>query len=350
MSSELVLLTGATGHIGFRTLLNLIPLGYKVRIAVRSTAKESVILDNPLFKSLNASPSSYEFVIVPDLQVPGAYDEAVKGVDYVVHLASPIITGGNLDNDEAYLAHFIRPAVRGTLSILEAAYTAPTIKRVVITSSVVAIVPWTRFGMANMPASEVYSASNRIPEDNGPYADEFQAYSASKTAALNASDKWVAEKKPTFDLVNIMPSFVEGRDGLIKTAEGAVSGTNKVILYPVIGVKNPALTPGVSVHVEDIVRLHVEALKPSIPAGDYIGSSGGVAGTQWEKTNEIVARAFPEAIKKGIFPNDGHFPSYSTHVDAAPTEKVFGWKFQDFESQVKSVVGHYIELKEAESV
>jgi hypothetical protein len=32
------------------------------------------------------------------------------------------------------------------------------------------------------------------------------------------------------------------------------------------------------------------------------------------------------------------------HADASKTEKVFGFEFKDFESQVESVVGHYVEL------
>ena len=117
-----------------------------------------------------------------------------------------------------------------------------------------------------------------------------------------------------------------------------------VILGAVLGTKNPRPTAGVSVHNEDVAQLHVEALKSSIPAGSYVANSGGIPGTQWEKINEIAARLFPDAIAKGIFPNTGHFPSWAVHVDASKTEKTFGWKLQDFESQVKSVVGHYIEL------
>jgi len=340
--SSLVLLTGASGHIGFRVLLHLLTKGYKVRIALRSDAKKAVIVSNPKFTALNIPFSHYEFVIVPDLQAPGAYNEAVKDVDYIIHLASPITTGGKLTTEE-YHEYFIKPAVHGTLGMLEAAVTAPTVKRVVITSSVVAIIPFQRFAGGNMRDDEVYDAESRI----GPYANEFQAYSASKAAALNESEAWMAKNKPSFDLVNIHPSFVEGRDDLVNTPAAAVAGTNAVILGAVLGTKNPQPTPGVSVHNEDVARLHVEALQSSVPAGSYVANSGGMAGTQWEKTNEIVARLFPEAIEKGIVPNDGHFGSLVNHVDSSKTEKTFGWTLQDFESQVKSVVGHYIELIEA---
>jgi hypothetical protein len=37
------------------------------------------------------------------------------------------------------------------------------------------------------------------------------------------------------------------------------------------------------------------------------------------------------------------------HSNASETERTFGWKFQGFESQVSSVVGHYFELLQSES-
>jgi len=347
-NNTLVLLTGATGHIGFRVLLDLLTAGYKVRAAVRSEAKEKTILTNPTFKALNAPSSLLSFVIVPDLQAKGAYDEAVKGVDYVIHLASPITTGASVTTEE-YHEYFIKPAVRGTMSMLEAAAASPSVKRVVITSSVVAIVPFVKFTNP-MSDSDLYNAESRIPTDQGPYTSEFQAYSASKAAALNEAEAWVAEKKPSFDLVHIHPSFVEGRDDLALTPKATIAGTNAVILNVILGVKNPNPSPGVTVHNEDVARLHVEALNPKIPAGSYVAHSnnpaGTLNGTRWEDTNAIVAKLFPEALKKGLIRNDGEQKSVLNHVDAKKTEDTFGWKLQSFEKQVESVVGHYVELLE----
>jgi len=106
--------------------------------------------------------------------------------------------------------------------------------------------------------------------------------------------------------------------------------------------------PGVTVHNEDVARLHVEALKPSIPAGSYVAHSnsplGTLDGTRWEDTTEIIARLFPDAVKKGLIPNNGEQASTLNHVDASKTEKTFGWKFQTYEKQVESVIGHYLEL------
>jgi nucleoside-diphosphate-sugar epimerase len=343
---SLVLITGATGHIGFRALLDLLELGYKVRAAVRSQAKANVILNNPVFKKSNFPSNLLSFTIVPDLEQPGAYDEAVQGVDYVIHIASPITTGGEF-TQEQYKEYFIAPASRGTLGMLNSASKSPSVKRIVITSSIVAQIPFATFA-GGMTEGQVFDAESRTPFDEGPYANEFQAYSASKTKALNDAEAWVAEKKPSFDLVHIHPSFVEGRDDLALTPEAAIAGTNAVLLAVVLGKKAEGPLPGTTVHNEDVARLHVEALRPEIPAGSYVAHSnsphGTLSGTRWEEANEIVTRLFPDAIEKGLIRNDGEQKSSLDHIDASKTEKTFGWKLQTYEKQVESVVGHYLEL------
>jgi nucleoside-diphosphate-sugar epimerase len=59
--------------------------------------------------------------------------EAVNGVDYVVHIASPFPLKNPDDENE-----IIDPAVIGTLAVMEAAK-VNKVKRVVITSSVASV-------------------------------------------------------------------------------------------------------------------------------------------------------------------------------------------------------------------
>ena len=90
MADNLVFITGATGHIGFRTLVLALKAGYPVRAAIRSESKKAHILSAPSIKV--AKPGSkLTFVIVPDISADGAYDEAVKGSTYILHIASPLV-------------------------------------------------------------------------------------------------------------------------------------------------------------------------------------------------------------------------------------------------------------------
>lgn len=74
-------------------------------------------------------------VVVPNIEAPGAYDEAVKDVDGIVHAASPVIFSWD---DPSQV---IDPAVKGAIGILTSAHKyGKNVKRVVLTSSKVAIV------------------------------------------------------------------------------------------------------------------------------------------------------------------------------------------------------------------
>jgi hypothetical protein len=92
MKADTTLITGATGHLGFKVLVLALEAGYNARVAVRSQSGIENILKTPSIKRLN-SGSNIEFIIVPDILVPGAYDEAVKNVDFIIHCASPITSG-----------------------------------------------------------------------------------------------------------------------------------------------------------------------------------------------------------------------------------------------------------------
>lgn len=135
MSTPNLLITGATGHIGFRTLVEALKAGYIVHAAIRSAEKAAEILATPSIKAIG-SDNKLSFVVVPDMLADKAYEKALEGITYVVHLASPLSMATiEFERD------VIQPAVRGTINILLCAKKVPTVKRVVITSSLVAVVP-----------------------------------------------------------------------------------------------------------------------------------------------------------------------------------------------------------------
>jgi uncharacterized protein YbjT (DUF2867 family) len=82
-----VLITGVTGHIGFRTLVLALEAGYHARITSRSMQSlEKIKKASSVQKYL----SDIEYFAVPDITDAASYDEAMKGVEYVLHIASPI--------------------------------------------------------------------------------------------------------------------------------------------------------------------------------------------------------------------------------------------------------------------
>ena len=72
--NSIVLVTGANGYIAARTAEAFLKAGYSVRGTVRSKSSAKDLVD-----ALSEYAGRFELVEVPDITVPGAFDEAVKG-------------------------------------------------------------------------------------------------------------------------------------------------------------------------------------------------------------------------------------------------------------------------------
>jgi len=130
-----VLLTGGSGFIAAHVLDILLEHGHTVITTVRSQEKATKIKDaHP-----NVPTSKLDFRIVEDIAQENAFDAAVKSLpdlEAVIHTASPFhfnVTDTKKD--------LLDPAIIGTTGILKAikAY-APSVKKVVITSSFASII------------------------------------------------------------------------------------------------------------------------------------------------------------------------------------------------------------------
>jgi nucleoside-diphosphate-sugar epimerase len=132
MARQTVLLTGVSGFIGFRVLLETLERDYDVRAVVRSEEKANIVQSNPAFQKL-VRESQISFVTIADFLAPGAFDQALQGVDFVIHVASPNVGQQPADGD--FEKFYVDAAVRNTLMVLDGAKRIDTIKKVVITSS-----------------------------------------------------------------------------------------------------------------------------------------------------------------------------------------------------------------------
>ncbi|KAH6609947.1 hypothetical protein Trco_003293 [Trichoderma cornu-damae] len=345
---KLLVLTGATGFLGYKVLTVALKAGYDVRIVVRSANKANKVLNAPSVKELKLSEEALSFVVVPDMTVAGAFNEAVRGATYVIHCASPIPSfGGEAPTPEQYEKFFVQAARQATVGLLESSRSSGTVRRVVVTSSTVANIPFHYF--LGKGDDKTFSAENRIPLDPGPYGFEFQAYSASKAAALNDSEAWVAENKPSFDLISILPGWIFGPDELCTTAEDFENGsTNSVLLNILRGTESSVPFTSNAVFVDDVAQIHVAALDPQIPGNQaFMATGDGIDGMVWEDGIRVVKQNFPEAIAQGRLKTTGKQPTIIVRVDAKKTEETFGIQLAGYEQQVKSLVSQYLEVTKA---
>nr|OQO25590.1 hypothetical protein B0A51_08183 [Rachicladosporium sp. CCFEE 5018] len=344
-ASDLLLLTGGTGFVGFATLKYALQKGYHVRAAVRSQAKADAIHKNPVLASFADRLTT---VVVPDILASNAYDEAVNGAKYIVHVASPIPQGdamanaaveGNTTDFEALL---VKPAVQGTLNILKSAKEHSSVKRIVITSSMVTV---PSFGVlaGSETTDKVYGPDDRADEISPPYPVEIVAYVQSKIAALNAGDKWAKENKPVFDVITIHPSVVGGRHDNATSVADLLATTNAAFLAVVRGqeaVETSRPRIMAVIDVDDAAKAHIESLREDVKGGQAFLLTNRGGDLAWNDAKAIVDKHFSEAVEDGRLPNNGvSEPKWWITTDVEKTEKTFG-KLKSFEETIVGIVEH----------
>jgi len=90
LSSPSLFINEAIDFIDFRAFVEALKSGYVVRTAIRSKGKADEILATLLSRPsarTTISPSSW----FRDILVGDAFDKALKGITYVLHIASPFI-------------------------------------------------------------------------------------------------------------------------------------------------------------------------------------------------------------------------------------------------------------------
>jgi nucleoside-diphosphate-sugar epimerase len=151
----------------------LLDHGFTVLAAVRSEQKADILRN--LFKG---HEELLDFTIVEDFTTPGAFDHAVGDTSGIIHCGSPMPTVDTQKDPTSY----IKPAIGGTLEILKSASQSPEVKRVVYTSSVVAVM---EPGGAPFSYDENMWSQGFIKAsmEQGAQAPSLWKYSASKTLA-----------------------------------------------------------------------------------------------------------------------------------------------------------------------
>ncbi|GAA5859378.1 hypothetical protein JCM8547_002007 [Rhodosporidiobolus lusitaniae] len=213
---SLILVTGVNGLIGSHTANEALKLGYRVRGVVRAESKIA-----SLKKRWDEQfPGQFEVTVVPDLMKEGAFDEAIKGVDAVAHIAA--VSGDWTPS----LSSAVATVKSITFRALEAAASTPTVKRFVLTSSVVAAAGNTSPVPVEVGQETWNEESKELAKEEGGLEGMMKAlvvYQASKTVGEQAAWEWVREKKPSFDFYTVNPSFNIG-EVLDPTVGGSTGG------------------------------------------------------------------------------------------------------------------------------
>jgi dihydroflavonol-4-reductase len=297
-----VLVTGASGYIGGFIIKALVAHGWQVRGTIRTMSRAA---------DLRATLGLPELELVAcDLMSDAGWAEAMAGIDFVQHIASPIPAGEPKNPDD-----LIVPAREGALRALRFAHAAG-VKRVVMTSSMAAIAyghgeratPFTERDWSNINSLESY------------------AYIKSKTLAERAAREWMASHGAGMEYVSINPAAVLGPvlgpdfstslEVVKKLMDGALPGL-------------PRLGFGV-VDVRDVAALHVLAM-----------TTPGLDGERFIAQGRFMwMREVAEVLKAGL----------GNQARRVPTRSLPDWLLKllaNFDATVKMVVPELGRRREA---
>jgi len=329
ITSGKVLVTGANGFIAIWVVQTLLQKGYSVRGAVRSESKA---------KHLRTTFASYgdkfEIAIVPEITKEGAFDEAVKDVDAIEHVASPVI----MDADDP--STVIEPAVNGTLRILEAALAhGRSVKRVVVTSSVAAILQMQDTPRVFTEADWNDQAVAEV-ETKGRAAVPVAKYCASKVLAERAAWDFVEKNRDRlqWDLVVLHPPFVFGPVKHEAAAPAELNETMRLWFQVVFSdlFEGELGTRGEEwIDVRDLAEAHTLALQTQKAAGQRIVISNGPYKWQdWINT----AQKYATNVRSG---DKSYDPKTATHpitFDTSKAKDIFGIEYRSKEQTTRDII------------
>ena len=313
-----ILVTGGSGNVGGWCVAELLQRGAEVRTTVRSAGRADEV--RSAVAAFAGSSEPLEFAIV-DLATDDGWDAAMADVDVVLHVATPMAA---TDNDPETL---IRPAVDGTIRVLQAA-TRAGVRRVVMTSA------------ANAASPSSYSTDGVTDETlwTDPDDPTLIPYRRAKTLAEKSAWDLVATTAGAPELVTVLPGAVFG-PLLSRSTIGSVG-----IIARMLAGKMPRV-PRIGlevVDVRDLADLHLRAMTDPAAAGERFLGTGefvwmrGIAtvlrAELGAEASKVSTRGVPDLLVKlaarrdeslrEVAPALGRKNRHST----AKAQRVLGWQ------------------------
>jgi nucleoside-diphosphate-sugar epimerase len=329
MSSDLVLVTGASGYVAGHCILRLLDGGYRVRGTLRSLKRVAEVRQWLTKARGGVDPGDSLSFVEAELTDVKCWDSAMEGVRYVLHVASPIPSSIPKHPDD-----LIVPAREGTLNVMRAASRA-SVQRVVQTSSTAAI-----FYGRDDPNLHLFTEADWTDldhKDNVPYT-------RSKTIAERAAWAELPKLRRPLEWVAINPGLVLG-PVLDKDSSASIQIVAKLLKGEIPGL--PRFGYSV-IDVRDLADLEIRAMTAPEAAGQrYIGSGPFVPMREMatilqkrlgDKARKVPTRNLPDWLVRlvGLFDSEVRGQLFELgkvrRLSSAKAEKELGWSFRSLEA------------------
>ncbi|XP_027078350.1 phenylacetaldehyde reductase-like [Coffea arabica] len=306
-----VCVTGASGYIASWLVKFLLQRGYTVKASVRD------LNDPKKVEHLLALDGAKERLQLfkANLLEEGSFDAAIDGCDGVFHTASPFYH--TVTDPQAEL---IDPALKGTLSVLGSCAKSPSVKRVVLTSSIAAVA---FNGKPRTPDVVVDETWWSLPE----FCKQMKLwYVLSKTLAEDAAWKFVKEKG--LDMVTINPAMVIG-----PLLQPTLNTSAAAILNLINGAETFPNSSMGWVDVKDVANAHILAFENPSASGRYCLVERVV---HYSEVVNILREIYPSSKLPDKCADDKPFvPTYQVSKEKA---KSLGLEFIPLEQSIKETV------------
>ncbi len=273
-NNKKVMVTGANGYIGAWITLKLLEEGYTVHATVRPKREE---VNNPenreRYECLLAMQQLFseerlkvfydcDLIEVGSFREKGGFRQAINGVDYVIHSATLFQLHLNDCNAKEKL---VETAIKGTQRILDLVSEHEKVQRIILTSSIYAMMGGKDFILPNEYGKRIVDEQSW----NTTSTKRNDAYGYSKTEAEKVAWKWV-ENNPAKKLIVMNPGIVCG------PSLSRHTGYESFYFLKMFLKKTSAFKRGLPnlffylVDVRDVALAHVKALEGEDKKGRYL--------------------------------------------------------------------------------
>lgn len=250
------LITGATGFVAGWCIDEALKAGHKVIGTIRTQTK-----GDRLAEAFPDAIKSGDLVLETVSDVCSADEfkalfEKHTNIKYILHTASPFH-----NNAKDPLKEMMEPAIEGTTTVLKTAKAyAPTVEKIVVTSSLAAAVNMPKMSDPDFVLTE--KDWNPISwEDATEVGKPGVNYVGSKKFAEKAAWDFIKEEKPKFTLTTVCPGYIFGPGKALDP--NALNTSNETIVTRALDTK-PDQTQEpmamVFVDVRDCAKAHILGL------------------------------------------------------------------------------------------